>query len=173
MDGDSKFPNQAQLFCRVLGPTKNDGNKMAQWCLKANGNIFFRRSVVPLTTDQLNNNEELLKLNVFTNCIRKGYGGSINLPPFPIKTKDLYFVPYKYDGEKNTPRLIPETEAVDSTGLPVLQQPFTDRLLNNQVYISQGESMQVSKVARRIIDERHLQCLSIQVVQMGLCYGCS
>ena len=60
MDGDAKFPNQAQLLCQVLGPTKNDGNEMAQWCLKANGKIFPRISVVLLTTDQLNNNEEIL-----------------------------------------------------------------------------------------------------------------
>ena len=76
---------------------------MAQWCLKANVNIVPRRSSVPLTTSQLNNNEEIMKQNVSTNCIRKGYGDSINLPPFPIKMEDIYFVPYEDDGEKNTP----------------------------------------------------------------------
>ena len=30
MDGASKFPNQAQFLCRVLGPTKYDGSEMAQ-----------------------------------------------------------------------------------------------------------------------------------------------
>ena len=94
MDGAAKFPNQAQFICRVLGPTKNDGNEMAQWRLKANGNIVPRRSVVHLKTSQMNNNEEILKRNVFTNCIRKGYGDSINLTPFPIKLEDLYFSPY-------------------------------------------------------------------------------
>ena len=49
--------------------------------------------------------------------------------------------------------MILETEAVDSTGLPVLKQLVTYRLLNNQVYISQGESMKVAKVAQRILDE--------------------
>ena len=56
MDVAAKLPNQAQLLCRVLGPTKNDGNEMAQWFLKANGKISLRRYVVPLTTAQLNNN---------------------------------------------------------------------------------------------------------------------
>ena len=126
---------------------------MAEWCLKANGKIVPRRYVVPLTTAQLNNSEEILKRNVFTKCIRKRYGDSINLTPFLIKMEDLDFVPYEDDGEKNIPRLIPETEAVDYTNLPVLQKPFTDRLLNNKVYIPQGDSMQVSKVSRRIIDE--------------------
>ena len=57
MDGADKFPNQAQFLFRVLGTTKNCGNEMAQLCLKANENIVPRRSVVPLTTAQLNNNE--------------------------------------------------------------------------------------------------------------------
>ena len=40
MDGATKFPNQDQFLCRVLGTTKNYVNKMAQWCLKMNGEIF-------------------------------------------------------------------------------------------------------------------------------------
>ena len=61
MDGDAKFPKQAQFLCQVLGPTKKYGNKMAQWGLEANWKIVPRRSVAPLTTSQLNNNEEILK----------------------------------------------------------------------------------------------------------------
>ena len=153
MDGADKFQNQAQFLCRFLGLTMNYGNEMAQWCLKANGKIVPRRSAVPLNTSQLNNNEEILKRNVFTNFIRKRYGDSINFPPLPIKTEDLDFFPYEDGGEKNTPRLIPDTEAVYSTGLPVLQQPVTYRILNNKVYLSQGGSMQVAKAAQRVLDE--------------------
>ena len=100
MDVADKFPNQAQLLCRVLGPTKNYGNKMAQWCLKVNGKMVPSISVVPLTTSHPYNNKEILKQNLFTNCIRKGYGDSIIFPPFPIKMEDVEFVPYKDDGEK-------------------------------------------------------------------------
>ena len=85
MDGSATLPNQAQFLCQVLGPTKNDGNEMAQWCLKVNGKIVPSISVVTLTTAQLNNSEEVLKQNVFTNFIREGYGDSINLPHLPIK----------------------------------------------------------------------------------------
>ena len=104
MDGADKLLNQAQLLCQFLGPTKKDGNEMAQCCLKANGKIVPRRSVFTLTTAQLKNNEEILKRNVFTNCIRKNYGDSINFPHLPINKEDLDFVPYEDDGEKNTPR---------------------------------------------------------------------
>ena len=67
--------------------------------------------------------------------------------------EDLDFSPYEDDGEKNTPRLIPDTESVDSTGLPVLQQPVTDILPNDQLYLPQGESIQVAKVSWRVLDE--------------------
>ena len=53
MYGAAKLPNQDQFLCLVLGPTKNDGNDMAQYCLKANGKIVPRKFVVPLKTDQL------------------------------------------------------------------------------------------------------------------------
>ena len=54
--------------------------------------------------------------------MRQTYVDSINFPSFPINMEDLDFVPYKDDGEKNTRLLITETEAVDYTGLPILQQ---------------------------------------------------
>ena len=98
-----KLTNQAQFLCQVLGPTKNDGTYMSQLCLKENGNIFLRRSAVPLTTSQMNNNEEILKRNVFTNCIRKRYGDSINLPFFPFNMEDLDFFLYEDDGKKTHP----------------------------------------------------------------------
>ena len=103
MDGAAKLPNQSQSLYRVLGPTKNDGNEMAQWCPKENVKIVPSRSVVLLTTAKLNNSEEILNRNVFTNCIRTRYGDSINFPPLPTKIEDLDFVPYEYDGEKYIP----------------------------------------------------------------------
>ena len=57
--------------------------------------------------------------------------------------EDLDFFPYEDDDQKNIPQLIPETESVDSTGLPDLQQPVTDIILNNQMYLPQGEITQV------------------------------
>ena len=71
MDGATKLPNQAQFLCLVLVPTKNDGNKMSQWCLKVNGKIVPRISVVTLTTAQLNNSEEILRQMFSSNVLGK------------------------------------------------------------------------------------------------------
>ena len=115
---------------------------MAQWCLKANGKIVPRRSVFPLTTAQLNSEVEIRKRQEFDQKIRARYGDSLKLPPVPLTDTD--FVPYEDD--ENKPRVMPESEAVDAAGLPVLQQSPTDHFINNQVYLPQGESMQVGTV---------------------------
>ncbi len=35
----NKFPCNKEVLGRVLGPAKGEGNEMAQWILKANGNV--------------------------------------------------------------------------------------------------------------------------------------
>ena len=72
MDGADKFPNQPQLLCRVLGPTKNDGTEMTQRCFKDNGKIVNRRSVVPLTNDQLKTTEKSLSEMFSPTVLGKG-----------------------------------------------------------------------------------------------------
>ena len=52
------FPLPREILGRVLGPSKGEGNEMAQWILKANGRVVPRRTAVPLTTAQLNSDTE-------------------------------------------------------------------------------------------------------------------
>jgi hypothetical protein len=40
-----KFPFNREVLGRVLGPARGEGNEMAQWVLKANGNVVPRRSL--------------------------------------------------------------------------------------------------------------------------------
>ena len=69
MNGAAKLPNQSQFLCLVLGPTKNDGNEMAQWCLKMNVNILPRRSIFPFKTSELKNK----KINPEAKCLHQLY----------------------------------------------------------------------------------------------------
>ena len=39
------FPDNREVFGRVLGPARREGNEMAQWVLKANGKVAPRRSL--------------------------------------------------------------------------------------------------------------------------------
>jgi hypothetical protein len=38
-DNTTKFPHSYEVLGRVLGPVCGEGNEMAQWILKANGNV--------------------------------------------------------------------------------------------------------------------------------------
>jgi hypothetical protein len=38
-ENTNKFPFNKEVLGRVLGPAKGEGNEMAQWILKANGNV--------------------------------------------------------------------------------------------------------------------------------------
>ena len=43
------FPHNPEVIGRVLGPARGEGNKMAQWVLKASRKVVPRRSLRPLT----------------------------------------------------------------------------------------------------------------------------
>ena len=65
------FPLPKAVLGRVLGPSKNAGNEMAQWVLQLNGQIVPRRSLWHLQTEATNSNvAEERKRKVFMNCIR-------------------------------------------------------------------------------------------------------
>ena len=76
------FPFLKAVLGRVLGPTKNEGNDMTQWCLKSNGKVVPRRIVKLLTDDQLapSNSVEIAKRTASdTNTSRK-LGDSFSIP---------------------------------------------------------------------------------------------
>lgn len=57
-DHKNGFPNPRELPGRVLGPAKNEGNEMAQWTLKANGNVVAKQTVRPLAVAELHGKEQ-------------------------------------------------------------------------------------------------------------------
>ena len=48
----SKFPYQKETLGRCLGPTKDEGNEMAQWILQQNGQIVPRRTLRRLRQEE-------------------------------------------------------------------------------------------------------------------------
>ena len=59
--------------------------------------------------------------------------------------------PYSDDSE--VPLDIPEADFVDATGKPLLQQSFTDTLINTEVLLTAGDSAAIAKVMRRCVDD--------------------
>ena len=76
-----KFPFNREVLGRVLGPARGEGNEMAQWILKANGNVIPCRTLRPLTVAEQHSDSEIQKCKVFDALIEGRWGTSINPPP--------------------------------------------------------------------------------------------
>ena len=69
-EGGSMFPFPKEVLGQCVGPAKGEGNEMAQWILKANGNVVPRRSVRPLSKSELMSEMEIKKRQLFDELIR-------------------------------------------------------------------------------------------------------
>ena len=97
-EGKHQFPFQKYLLGRVLGPTKNEGDSMAQNVLTHRGTIVPRRTLRRLTQDELANAVETKKRDDFDKIILNLLGDSLNLPktdnlPLDLDLQDFSDVP--------------------------------------------------------------------------------
>ena len=146
----AKFPHNQEVLGRVLGPARGDGNKMAQWILKANGNVVPRRSLRPLHPAEVHSSSELNKRKAFDALNERRHGTAIS-PPKPVEESDnKTFDPYKDDDE--TVRLVPDMEdAIDANGTLLNQAPAYNRLINDEVALQLDERMTSGKVSKRAV----------------------
>ena len=83
-DGSSyaSFPYLKSMLSRVLGPAKNEGKEITQWCLNSNGKVVPRRTVKSLTAKQLSpsNAVEITKRTDFDKNISRKLGDLFSLP---------------------------------------------------------------------------------------------
>ncbi len=122
---------------------------MAQWILKANGNVVPRRTLRPLNTAELHSNTEAKKRKIFDALIEGRWGTSMSAPPMEIKDDDTF---EEYQDDFEEPRIIPEVEdTVDSSGRLLNQQPMYDRIINAEVQLQNGDELTTGKVMRRAL----------------------
>ena len=109
-----------------------------------------------LTSNELapSNKVEIDKRFNFTSLIRANLGDSISLPqvPLPAVHEDLWDLEPYYD-EHEAPLDIPDADFVDATGKPLLQQSFTDTLINAEVLLQADNSAAIAKVMHRCVDD--------------------
>ena len=152
----AKFPHQKEVLGRCLGPTRDEANEMAQWVLQQNGQVVPRRTLRRLSKEELsiNNVVEARKREAFDMEIKRRLGDSLAVPKTP--DVDELDIEEEYEIE-DTPQegspdfVIPEADAVDSTGRPINQQSIADLLINAEVLLGHGETKQMAKVIRRSI----------------------
>eukprot|EP00957_Ditylum_brightwellii_P047538 3610461-Ditylum_brightwellii.AAC.1 len=65
------FPFNKEILGHVLGPSKGEGNEMAQWVLKGNGNIVPRQTLRLLKAEELNSKTEIRSRNLFDSLIER------------------------------------------------------------------------------------------------------
>lgn len=142
---NAAFPFNKEVLGRVLGPARGEGNEMAQWILKANGNVVPRRSHRPLQTSELHSPSEEKKRRIFDALIERRWGTSISPPQTqPSKDFDLY------EDETERPNPMPDTEdTVDADGRLLDQQPAYDTMINAEVLLQQGEEYVTCKIIGR------------------------
>jgi hypothetical protein len=153
----AKFPFNREVLGRVLGPAKGGGNKMAQWVLKANGNVVPHRTVCWLQVDEVHSPTKIKKREIVDELIERRWGTSISLPKVKDENEDDPNDPHPedwdyYEDDDEAPRTVPDIEdIVDSKGKLLNQQLAYDRLINSEVQLQLGEELQTAKVVQRAI----------------------
>jgi len=149
-ENSNKFPFNREVLGRVLGPATGAGNEMAQWVLKANGNVVPRRSSRPLSVAELHSPTEIEKRKVFDKLIQGRWGTAMSPPQTTSKPDAEDFEAYSDDDEE--PQSSPDTDdSVDATGRLIDQQPAYDQIINAEVLLQQGTDVCKGKVKRRAV----------------------
>jgi hypothetical protein len=154
-EGSATSPMPREILGRTLGPAKGEGNKMAQWCLKANDNVMPRRTVRPLTHDELASKTEKRKRETFTKLIKSRWGTSVS-PPTDESNKEDYDYE-EYEDNDESPLAYPDfDDPVDATGRAIDSQSAYNRLINTELMLPQnGEFQPVTVVGRTIGPSGH------------------
>jgi hypothetical protein len=129
-ENTSKLHFNQEILGRVLGPAKGESNEIAQWTLKANGNVVLRRTVRPLNMAGLHSDTEIKKRAIFDALIEGRWGTSMSAPP--EETSEDTFEEYWDNDEEQ--HVIPDVEdTVDGNGRLINQQPLYNRIINAEV----------------------------------------
>ena len=140
------FPYNQEVLGRMLGPAKGEGNKTAQWVLKANGNVIPCQSLHPLQTSEIHSPTEITECATFDALIERRWGTLMN-PPKETEPKTKTFNQYEDDNEPMHPSTEIE-DTVDTNGKILNQLPAYDKLLNAEVQIQLEEDYTIGKVKR-------------------------
>ena len=155
-DRTEPFPFNREVLGRILGPEKGEGNEMAQWLLKSNGNVVPRRFSRPLMVSKTHSPTEIHKREIFDELIGRRHSTSINPPKISTLTDKEYddkeFEFEAYEDDSKQVRTVPDIEnTVDATGKKLNQQPAYDKIINTEVSLQMSKNMTVGRVTKRAI----------------------
>ena len=149
---NNSFPRQKELLGRVLGPSKNEGNKIAQNVLNINGNIVPLRRVRQLTSLEKESNTEIIKRNEFDQIITTKLGNSLILPQKTTKEPHEGLDPGEIGYDNILDNLDKNMEHMDENGIH-LQHSVIDKLIHAEVLLPNHGQLHRATVKRQHTNE--------------------
>jgi hypothetical protein len=154
-DHKNQFPFNREVLGHVIGPLKGEGNEMAQWILKANGNVVPCRSSRPLKPEEVHSEQEQAKRKVFDDLIERRWGSSINPPMATEPEFDPRDDFEEYEDDNELARVVPGIEdTVNAHGKLLNQHPAYDQIINAEVSLQLGDDMVTGTVTQVIGPDR-------------------
>ena len=150
-DHKAPFPHNQEVLGRVLGPAREEGNELAQWVLKSNGNVVPHQTVWQLQLAELHSNTEKQKHAIFDVLIERRWGSPMSKP----NKDDMDTVTDTEDNEVDddetvmTKQHIDIEDSVDSQRKLMNQLPAYDRLLNTEIMVQAEEGQVSGKVIKQ------------------------
>eukprot|EP00957_Ditylum_brightwellii_P159895 12170980-Ditylum_brightwellii.AAC.1 len=65
------FPFNKEVLGCILGPAKDEGDEMAQWVMKGNGNVMSCQTLRLLNVEELNNKSKIRSCKFFDSLIER------------------------------------------------------------------------------------------------------
>ena len=154
-DSDHQFPHQKILLGRVLGPSKNEGNEMAQNILNHKGNIVPRRTLRRLTASELNSPVEIKKRSDFDERIKSILGDALTIPPNMTEPEVLELQDFSdpdSDNNDDQPSQCLDNDPINDNGKPTFDIPVDDSLINAEVMLPFNNEQKLARVKGRSTD---------------------
>ena len=153
-EASNLFPKQKELLGRVLGPSKNEGNEMAQNILNFKANVVPRRTVRRLKQSELESESEKQKRSAFTANITKRLGDSLSLPPISAKPESMDPLDFDpRDQDEDEPIGWVDGDPIDpSNNRATFEHSLSDTLIGAEVLLPQGEDFKAARVKGRHTD---------------------
>eukprot|EP00957_Ditylum_brightwellii_P050554 3833907-Ditylum_brightwellii.AAC.1 len=144
------FPFNREILGCALGPAKCEGNEMAQWVMRGNGNVVPRQTLKLLKLEELNSKTEIRSRNLFDSFIERRWDMSMNPPQETTPNDQDPYDEYEDDDEKV--RSLPGMEGtVDENSTMIDQQPAYNKIINAEVQPHHQDHITAGKVKRRAL----------------------
>ena len=144
------FPHNQEVLGCVLGPARGEGNELAKWVLKSNGNVVPCQTAQLLQLAELHSDTEKWKRVIFDALIEKRWGSPISTPNKDDADMTTHTEDNEVDDEETTSKQhIDIEDSIDSQGTLMNQLLAYDRLLNAEIMVQAEEGQVSGKVIKR------------------------